>query len=61
VRLGQLSPDAGTEDALRLYTVVLSGLITQQLANQPHATYERGVFSRLTETAIDQFLSAYRP
>jgi AcrR family transcriptional regulator len=61
VRLGQLAPEAATDDALRLYTVVLSGVITQQLANEPGAGYEDGVFSRLTETAIDLFLSAYRP
>lgn len=60
VRLGQLTPDAGTDDALRLYTVVLSGLISQQLANQPGIPYEDGVFSRLTEAAIDRFLSTYR-
>jgi AcrR family transcriptional regulator len=61
VRLGHLSPAAGTEDALRLYTVVLSGVIAQQLANDPGMSYEDGVFSRLTETAIDLFFSAYRP
>jgi hypothetical protein len=61
VRLGQLSPAAGTDDALRLYTIVMSGVITQQLANEPGAGYEDGVFSRLTEAAIDLFLSAYRP
>jgi AcrR family transcriptional regulator len=43
------------------FTVVLSGLISQQLANQPGVPYAEGVFSRLTDTAIDQFLSAYAP
>ena len=61
VRLGQLSAGATTDDALRLYTVVLSGVISQQLANEPGVPYEDGAFSRLTETAIDRFLSAYRP
>ncbi|RZU34356.1 TetR/AcrR family transcriptional regulator [Blastococcus saxobsidens] len=61
VRLGQLSPAANGEDAVRLYTVVLSGLISQQLANQPGVTYGEGTFSRLTGTAIDLFLSAYDP
>ena len=61
VRLGQLSPAAGTEEAMRLYTVVLSGLISQQLANEPGVAYEDGAYSRLTETAIDLFLSADRP
>ena len=60
VRLGQLSPAAGTEDAMRLYTVVLSGLISQQLANEPGVAYEDGAFSRLTESAIDLFFAAYQ-
>jgi AcrR family transcriptional regulator len=61
VRLGQLTPAAGSDDVVRLYTVVLSGLISQQLANQPGVPYAEGDFSRLTEIAIDQFLSAYAP
>jgi AcrR family transcriptional regulator len=61
VRLGQLGPGAGSDDVVRLYTVVLSGLISQQLANQPGAPYAEGVFSRLTDTAIDQFLSTHTP
>ena len=61
VRLGQLAPSADTDDAVALFTVVLSGLISQQLANQPGAGYADGVFSRLTDTAIDLFLSAHRP
>ena len=61
VRLGQLTRAADSEDAVRLYTVVLSGLISQQLANQPGGPYAEGVFSRLTDAAIDQFLSAYTP
>ena len=61
VRLGQLAPGADTDDVVRLYTVVLSGLISQQLANQPGATYAEGVFSRLTEIAIDSFLSTHIP
>ncbi len=59
VRLGQLAPSADSDDVVRLYTVVLSGLISQQLANQPGASFADGIFSRLTPTAIDLFLSAY--
>ncbi|WP_280791085.1 TetR/AcrR family transcriptional regulator [Blastococcus sp. CT_GayMR16] len=61
VSLGQLSAAADSDDAVRLYTVVLSGLITQQLANEPGAAFDQGVFSRLTETALELFLSAYAP
>jgi hypothetical protein len=59
VRLGQLAHGADSDDAVRLFTVVLSGLISQQLANQPGAAFDDGVFSRLTDRAIDLFLSAH--
>jgi AcrR family transcriptional regulator len=61
VRLGQLSPTADSDEAVRLYTVVLSGLISQQMANQPGVSYAEGLFSRLTEAAVDAFLSAHAP
>lgn len=61
VRLGQLRPSADSDDTVRLYTVVLSGLISQQLANQPDAPFADGVFSRLTDAAIDLFISAHAP
>ena len=61
VQLGQLGSAADSADTVRLYTVVLSGLITQQLANEPGATFEQGTFSRLTDTALESFLSAYTP
>jgi AcrR family transcriptional regulator len=61
VRLGQLTADADSDDTVRLWTVVLSGLISQQLANQPGVPFDEGLFSRLTAAAIDLFLSAYLP
>ena len=61
VRLGQLRPSAASEDTVRLYTVVLSGLISQQLANQPGVPFADGVFSRLTPAAIESFLFSFAP
>lgn len=61
VRRGHLSRAADSDEAVRLWTVVLSGLISQQLANQPDAVFEQGQFSQLTSAAIDMFLSAYQP
>jgi AcrR family transcriptional regulator len=59
VRLGQLRPDAASADALRLYTVVLSGVISQQMANEPGAGYDAGIFSSLTDAALDMFFTRY--
>ncbi|HEU5111090.1 MAG TPA: TetR/AcrR family transcriptional regulator [Micromonosporaceae bacterium] len=59
VRLGQLRSAAAGTEALRLYTIVLSGVISQQMANEPGATYDDGVFSSLTDTALDLFFARY--
>lgn len=61
VRLGQLGPTADSDDAVRLYTVVLAGLISQQLANQPGAPAREGAFSRLAGPALDMFFAAHAP
>jgi AcrR family transcriptional regulator len=61
VLLGHLAARADNDETVRLYTVVLAGLISQQLANQPGVPYADGEFSGLTGTAIDLFLSALRP
>ena len=59
VHLRQLRADALSEEALRLYTVVLSGLISQQMANQPGVGYDAGIFSSLTDAAFDLFFARY--
>jgi AcrR family transcriptional regulator len=61
VHRGELSPAADSDAAARLYTVVLSGVISQQLANQPGVPFEDGSFTRLTDDALDLFLDHYRP
>lgn len=60
VRLGQLDVAADSDEAVRLYTILLSGVMTQQMANQPAASYEDGHFTRLTGTVIDMFLGRYQ-
>jgi AcrR family transcriptional regulator len=59
VRAGALHPDAASEEAPRLFTVVLSGLISQQMANEPGAGYDTGMFTGLTEAALDMFFARY--
>jgi hypothetical protein len=60
VRLGQLEAGADSDDAVWLLTVQMSGLITQQFANEPDATFEQGAFTQLTDQAIDLVLDHYR-
>lgn len=61
VRLGELDESADNDNAVRLLTVVISGLISQQMANEPGTPYETGAFTRLTDDAVDMFLAHYRP
>ena len=61
VRAGQLHPDAASAEAPRLFTIVLSGLISQQMANEPAADYGTGMFTSLTEAALDMFFARYAP
>ena len=61
VQAGLLYPDAASDEALRLFTIVLSGIISQQLANQPGASYDAGLFTSLTDSALDMFFARYAP
>ena len=59
VRTGELHPDAASAAAPRRFTVVLSGLLSQQMANEPGAEYDTGMFTSLTEVALDMFFARY--
>lgn len=61
VRRGLLHRSADSDEAARLLTVLISGLMTQQMANQPDTAFEDGVFTRLTDQAVDMFLAYYDP
>ena len=59
VRAGVLHSEAASAEAARLFTVVLSGLVSQQMANEPGADYDTGTFTSLTEAALDMFFARY--
>lgn len=61
VRAGELRPEAASDDALRLFTIVLGGIVSQQMANEPGADYGTGTFTRLTDAALDMFFARYAP
>jgi AcrR family transcriptional regulator len=56
---GELSPEGGTPEALRVYTMLLSGVISQQMANQPGAAFDTGLFTSLIDDALDMFFARY--
>jgi AcrR family transcriptional regulator len=59
MRNGRRARRSNAEHALRLLTVIVSGLVTQQMANEPGVRFERGVFSSLTDELLDMFLDRY--
>lgn len=61
VREGELAPHADSDEVFRLFTSISAGLCSQQLANEPDATYESGQFTSLTEQALDMFAQHYAP
>jgi hypothetical protein len=61
VDAGQLAPAAASEEGDDLYTVLMAGVISQQLANEPAAPAATGRFTRLTPTVLDMFVRYYAP
>jgi hypothetical protein len=59
VAAGWLRPEAAEDDALRAHTTVISGVISQQLSNQPTAGFDDGVYTRLVPLLIDMFFDHY--
>ncbi len=58
---GELAPHADTDEVFWLFTAISAGLASQQLANEPDATYESGLFTSLTDQALEMFVHQYAP
>jgi AcrR family transcriptional regulator len=61
VRKGQLSRAADSDEAMRMLTIVIGGVGSQQLANQPGASFEDGLFTSLTDEVLNMFVTYYSP
>lgn len=61
VTQGELSPAADSDEALRLLTVLVSGVVSQQMANQPGAPYDDGLFTSLTDEVLHLFVTHHTP
>lgn len=59
VDAGELRSEATEDDALATWTVLLSGLMTQQMANEPGAAFATGRFTRLTDPVFDLWFDRY--
>jgi AcrR family transcriptional regulator len=59
VDVGELREEATSDDALATWTVLLSGLMTQQMANEPDGAFATGRFTRLTDPVFDLWFDRY--
>ena len=61
VAAGELDPAADSDEGVALVSIVVSGALTQQLANEPGASYEDGRFSSLMPRAVAMFVRYFAP
>jgi AcrR family transcriptional regulator len=61
VDAGRLRPDAAGDEAIALFTSMTAGVLSQQIANQPNASFEDGRFSRLLPVVLEMFYQRYAP
>ena len=58
---GELHPAAASGDGEALFSILVAGVMSQQLANQPRAPWDQGRFTRLTPQVLELFRRAYPP
>ncbi len=56
---GVLRPDVDVDEALRMWIVLIAGIISQQLSNAPLEPYEGGTFTSALPVLADMFLTYY--
>lgn len=61
VALGQLAPDADSDEAVFLLGTMTSGVIGMAIANEPDAPWGEGRFSRQFPRLMQMFASTYEP
>ena len=55
----QLTKAADSDEAMRVLTIAIAGVFSQQLANEPRARFEDGLFTSLTDEVLDMFVGYY--
>ena len=58
---GRLRPEAASDEGIALYTSLMAGLLSQQVANEPDASFEDGRFIRMLPTVLEMFYQHYAP
>ena len=58
---GLLRADVSPDELLRVWTILLSGVISQQLANAPQEEFAHGRFTTMLPQLVDMFRAHYSP
>jgi len=61
VDAGRLHPDAASDEGTTLFTSITAGVLSQQMANEPDASFEDGRFVRLLPVVLEMFFQHYAP
>ena len=61
VAAGKLGPEATTDDAMALLSVLAAGVMSQHMANEPETAFDEGRFTPLLPRVLDLFRLAYPP
>lgn len=59
VAAGQLAPEADSDEAFAILTVLVSGIVSQQLSNEPGAPFASGAFTSLTDEVLHLWVARY--
>jgi AcrR family transcriptional regulator len=61
VARGELAPWADSDETFRLLTALAAGIASQQLANEPGASYDEGSYTSLMDRALEMFVHRHAP
>jgi|SoiMethySBSTD1v2_1073268.scaffolds.fasta_scaffold22182_8 AcrR family transcriptional regulator len=61
VERGQLGPGAATAEGAAVLSILVTGMLSQQLANNPGESFEDGQFTRLAPQIFAMFRDRYPP
>jgi hypothetical protein len=61
VAKGQLAPAAADDEGVTLVGIIVTGVMSQQLANGPDEPYDEGRFTRLIPQTLEMFARYYAP
>jgi AcrR family transcriptional regulator len=59
--LGLLTQDVEVDELMRGWTILSTGVVTQQLANAPANSFEDGPYTRMLPQLVSMYLAQYAP